>query len=90
MGIQTTFSSHRQRLRLWFITALLVLVALIFLVPLLWMLSSSLKPNYQIFAVPPQWILIDQNPATALSMYPKARYRVVVHRGGVWLLRQAG
>lgn len=41
-------------------------------------------------AVPPQWILIDQAPAAMLGMYPKARYRVVVHRGGVWLLRQAG
>ena len=45
-----------RRLRLWLITGLLTLVALVFLIPLLWMISSSLKPNYQIFAVPPQWL----------------------------------
>ena len=31
-------------------------VALVFLTPLLWMIASSLKPNYQIFEVPPRWI----------------------------------
>ncbi len=35
---------------------LLTAGAIVFLVPFLWMLSSSLKPQYQIFAEPPVWI----------------------------------
>jgi ABC-type glycerol-3-phosphate transport system permease component len=35
---------------------LLCLVALVFLLPLLWMLSSSLKPEWQVLANPPVWI----------------------------------
>ncbi len=38
------------------LTALLWAVALLFLIPLLWMISSSLKSNYQIFEIPPRWI----------------------------------
>jgi len=34
---------------------LLGLAALLFLAPAFWMLSSSLKPNYEIFATPPIW-----------------------------------
>lgn len=34
----------------------LVFLSLIFLVPLLWMLTSSLKEQGQVFAVPPVWI----------------------------------
>jgi len=45
-----------SRWRRWLILALLWGVALLFLIPFLWMLSSSLKPNYQIFEVPPRWI----------------------------------
>ena len=38
------------------IYAVLVVLSFIFLLPLLWMLSSSLKPNYEVFQFPPQWI----------------------------------
>ena len=68
---------YRWRLRLWFITALLTLVAVVFLIPLLWMVSSSLKPNYQIFAVPPQWIPRPPrwaNYPEALTYVPFGRY----------------
>jgi ABC-type sugar transport system, permease component len=34
----------------------LILGAFIFILPLLWMLSSSVKPGYQVYAVPPEWI----------------------------------
>lgn len=67
----------RRRLRLWLITGLLTLVALIFLIPLLWMISSSLKPNYQIFAVPPQWLPRPPrwaNYPEALTYVPFGRY----------------
>jgi multiple sugar transport system permease protein len=47
---------HGSRARGWLVTGLVWGVAVLFLVPFLWMISSSLKPNYQIFEVPPRWI----------------------------------
>jgi ABC-type glycerol-3-phosphate transport system permease component len=44
------------RLRRWLLLALLWGVALLCLIPLLWMLSSSLKPTWQIFETPPRWL----------------------------------
>jgi ABC-type glycerol-3-phosphate transport system permease component len=35
--------------------ALLIFTALLFIAPAFWMLSSALKPNYEIFAIPPVW-----------------------------------
>lgn len=52
-------------------------VALLFLVPLLWMLSSSLKPSYQIFEMPPRWIPMPprwENYREALTTLPFGRY----------------
>ena len=57
--------------------ALLWGVALLFLIPLLWMLSSSLKPNYQIFEVPPRWIPNPprwENYGEALTILPFPLY----------------
>jgi ABC-type glycerol-3-phosphate transport system permease component len=57
--------------------ALLVGVAALFLVPFLWMVSSALKPNYQIFVVPPQWIPNPprwENFTEALTILPFGRY----------------
>src|SRR5215212_4063813 len=36
--------------------ALLILGSILILIPVFWMVSSALKPNYQIFLFPPQWI----------------------------------
>lgn len=47
---------HGSRARSWLVTGLVWGVAVLFLVPFLWMISASLKPNYQIFEVPPRWI----------------------------------
>lgn len=83
MGTHAPFAiRHAQpapsrRLRLWLITGLLTLVAVVFLIPLLWMISSSLKPNYQIFAVPPQWLPRPPrwaNYPEALTYVPFGRY----------------
>jgi multiple sugar transport system permease protein len=46
----------RQRLGAAVGYALAILVALLFLLPLFWMISSSLKPNYQVLEFPPRWI----------------------------------
>jgi ABC-type glycerol-3-phosphate transport system permease component len=65
------------RFRRWVVASLLWGVALLFLVPLLWMVSSSLKPNYQIFEVPPRWIPNPprwQNYVEALTVLPFDRY----------------
>ena len=58
-------------------TALLVTFAALFLMPLIWMAASSLKPNYQILAVPPdllpnppRW----ENYGEALTYVPFGRY----------------
>lgn len=56
---------------------LLLLAAALFLIPLAWMISSSLKPNYQIFATPPQWIPNPprwENFSEALTFVPFGRY----------------
>jgi len=56
---QDSFWSRRKRLRLQnHLLTYLVLVpgALLFLYPLLWMLSTSLKPKHQIFTYPIEWI----------------------------------
>ena len=56
---------------------LLCLVALLFLLPLFWMLSSSLKPEWQVLANPPVWF---PNPPRwanyreALTYLPFGRY----------------
>ena len=65
------------RLRRVLVTALLWGVALLFLVPMLWMLYSSLKPNYQIFETPPRWLPRPprwENYREALTILPFARY----------------
>ena len=58
---------------------LLSVVAMLFLAPALWMISSSLKPDYEIFATPPtlwpanpRW----QNYAEALTSLPFGRFAV--------------
>lgn len=66
-----------SRWRRWLILALLWGVAILFLIPFLWMLSSSLKPNYQIFEVPPRWIPNPprwENYAEALTILPFPLY----------------
>jgi ABC-type glycerol-3-phosphate transport system permease component len=65
--------------RSWLLTALVWGVAILFFVPFLWMISSSLKPNYQIFEVPPRWIPNPprlENYVEALTMLPFDRYVV--------------
>jgi len=65
------------RWRSWLVTALVWSVALLFLIPFLWMISSSLKPNYQIFEMPPRWIPNPpawQNYREALTILPFDRY----------------
>ena len=70
---------NAPRWRTFLATALVWGVAILFLVPFLWMISSSLKPNYQIFEVPPRWIPNPpqwENYREALTTLPFDRYMV--------------
>jgi multiple sugar transport system permease protein len=60
-----------------FIYGLLIILSCIFILPLLWMISSSLKPDYAVFAFPPQWIpnpAIWSNYVQALTVVPFQRF----------------
>jgi multiple sugar transport system permease protein len=65
--------------RRFLLYAALVFLSLIFLVPLFWMVTSSLKEQGQVFAVPPQWI---PNP-WMWENYPEA-----VKRAPLWIWLQ--
>lgn len=57
--------------------AMLVVVAAIFLAPVFWMISSALKPDYDIFANPPVWWPAEprwQNFSEGLTALPFDRY----------------
>jgi multiple sugar transport system permease protein len=53
--------------------------AVLFLLPLFWMISSSLKPNYQVLEFPPRWLpnpIQWSNYAEALTYVPFGRYAI--------------
>ncbi len=61
-------SKKSQILRQTLLYVLLVVLSAVFILPLFWMISTSLKPDNQIFIFPPVWI---PNPPQ-WSNYPKA------------------
>jgi ABC-type glycerol-3-phosphate transport system permease component len=70
-----------SRARRWLGNGLAYLVmtilALIVMIPLFWMLSTSLKARWEIFAWPPQWIpetLHWENYREAFTKYPMGRF----------------
>ncbi|MCB0129456.1 MAG: carbohydrate ABC transporter permease [Caldilineaceae bacterium] len=68
---------RRSRLTRWAATAILLVVAVVFLIPLVWMVSSSLKPEYQVFEMPPRLIphpIRWENYREALTYVPFGRY----------------
>ncbi|MEE4194297.1 MAG: carbohydrate ABC transporter permease [Anaerolineae bacterium] len=57
--------------------AVLVAGAIGFLIPLFWAISASLKPDYQVLAVPPKWIpdpVMWENYPAAMTYVPFGRY----------------
>jgi len=67
----------RHRLRTVASHTLAILVAVLFLLPLFWMISSSLKPNYQVLEFPPRWLpdpIKWSNYPEALTYVPFGRY----------------
>jgi ABC-type glycerol-3-phosphate transport system permease component len=70
-------SQPAARWRSWLLTAMVWGVAALFLIPFLWMISSSLKSNYQIFEAPPRWLPdppVWENYRAALTTLPFDRY----------------
>jgi multiple sugar transport system permease protein len=62
-----------------FAYAILCVAAAIFLLPLFWMLSSSLKPEWQVLANPPVWLPNPprwENYREALTYLPFGRYAI--------------
>jgi len=65
--------------RKWIRYGLLILTAILFLAPVFWMVSSSLKPEYEIFANPPVWWPSPArwaNYTEALTTLPFGRFAV--------------
>lgn len=55
----------------------MITLALIFMIPIIWMLSTSLKARWEIFAWPPQWVpetLHWENYREAFTKYPMGRF----------------
>ncbi len=71
----------RKRIR-WLLSQtaahiILVLMGLVFSIPFLWLLTSSLKPNPQLFQIPPVWIpspFVWSNYPRALTFIPYFNY----------------
>src|SRR4051794_17171777 len=65
------------RLWRWFSLALLVIIGIIMLLPFVWLVSSSLKTQSNVFQYPPQWIpnpMQFQNYVDALTYKPFGLY----------------
>ena len=76
-----TLRTKRIRAYTWrfFVVALLALGSLVFLLPFLWAISSSLKPDYQVLEFPPRLIpdpIRWQNYPEALTYIPFDRYAI--------------
>ncbi|MGD8464345.1 MAG: carbohydrate ABC transporter permease [Anaerolineae bacterium] len=71
--------SQRLRQRLGKVAGYLaaIVIAALFLLPLFWMISSSLKPDYQVLEFPPRWLpdpIRWANYPEALTYVPFGRY----------------
>ena len=69
--------------RVWYVIGraalyiVLTFLSLIFILPLLWMISTSLKPEAQLFIFPPKWIpdpILWSNYVEALTFFPFFSY----------------
>jgi ABC-type glycerol-3-phosphate transport system permease component len=74
---QDVYIMRLRGVRLYMRYLLLGITALLFILPLYWMIASSLKPEYQVFAQPPVWWPSPpqwQNYVDALTELPFDRY----------------
>ena len=74
-----TLAFQKKRLVDFLILILLIAGSLLFLLPLFWALSSSLKSDYQVLEFPPRWIpnpIRWSNYPEALTYVPFGRYAI--------------
>jgi ABC-type glycerol-3-phosphate transport system permease component len=74
---QDVYIMRLRGVRLYMRYLLLGITTLLFILPLYWMIASSLKPEYQVFAQPPVWWPSPpqwQNYVDALTELPFDRY----------------
>jgi ABC-type glycerol-3-phosphate transport system permease component len=67
----------RRRISLWSNTVIILVGAIILMVPLAWMLSTSLKSNGEVFHIPINWIprkILLQNYPEAITYVPFPMY----------------
>jgi ABC-type glycerol-3-phosphate transport system permease component len=82
MNLESSYEPSIMRLKgwkKWLRYGLLIAAGIIFLAPIFWMVSSSLKPEYQIFATPPVWWPDPprwENYREALTSQPFGRYAI--------------
>jgi len=83
---------RRQRLGYFSGGAVLWVVALVFMVPFLWMISSSLKRDIDVFSIPVQWIPNPVEWGNYLTVWtgPKSMARYFLNSGFVVVLRIIG
>ncbi len=68
---------HKQWISNGFTYLGMTILALIFMIPILWMFSTSLKARWEIFVWPPQWIPETphwENYIEAFTRYPMGRF----------------
>src|SRR3978361_1783818 len=75
--VKRYYGRKRSPLRRLFALCLLLVVGFIMLMPFIWLVSSSLKSQIDIFQYPPQWIpnpVLWQNYVDALTYKPFGLY----------------
>ena len=71
--------ARTRRIRRGILVGLLVAGGILMMVPFLWMISTSLKPDSEVFAYPPIWIpetILWQNYPKVLELLPFRRYLI--------------
>ena len=73
------YRPSQRRSKIWHLLtlALMILIAFVMLIPLFWLVTSSLKTESQIFAYPPEWIpnpVRFENYPEALTIQPFGTY----------------
>jgi ABC-type glycerol-3-phosphate transport system permease component len=70
-------AAQRRWIKYVIVYTVMTVIALVFMIPLLWMFTTSLKARAEIFAWPPTWLPETprwENYATAFQAYPLARF----------------
>ena len=82
--------ARQRRVRTFAVYATLTVVGMLFILPFIWMVSTSVKPNDQIFVYPPKWIpdiILWSNYSKAMTSVPFFLYfRNTVFISGMTIL----